>query len=202
MASQVPVRIAAALPVKTQAQILTNARRARAVEPPHIYRQANDSAGSCAWASTATLLHWQGQHDQARLLRATHAGGAGPGNLYPAFDRAGLDYAAIPDAQHAAGDAEFLRWCCRTRRGACVPVGAWCDVHRTRHPCQHVLVLTAIDDRTVSLIDNNGPRTTYTRDAADFLGDWRESGGWAFTPLYSPAPPQPWIFTPETEKPQ
>jgi len=192
-------------------QIRTNAAHSLAIDIPSAYRQHNwngtvwngkafEQQGSCAWASLVNLLHWQGHHDQAEHVRTHFSAGAGPDRLYPALDSLGIPYAKVPSSRRPAGDESFLEWACRTRRGACVPVGSWCSYHRTRHPCEHMINLVGIDHDWVYLLDNNGYRETYRRSRADFMRDWKESGGWAFTPVYSPAPPKPWTLTTETTR--
>lgn len=194
---------------ETARQIRANAIHALTIDIHPEYRQQNwngtnakgQPEGSCAWASLVNLLHWQGQHAKAERIRALYSAGAGPDRLYPAMNDQRIDYVAVPSAQHKAGDVAFLEWACRTRRGACVPVGAWCQKCKTRHACEHMINLVGIDPNFVYLLDNNGHRQTYRRSREDFLADWRESGGWAFTPLYSPAPPKPWILSTTPQEP-
>jgi hypothetical protein len=205
----VATRIAAATPASRlvkltpdlRSKIARNAALARRIHIPYAYRQRNwmgrdctgGWSGSCAWASLANLLHWQGHHAQAEWIRNNFGAGAGPQNLYPTLDRAKIPYAACGQEFGTAGDVGFLEWCCRTRRGACVPVGAWCRKCGRRHPCEHMLNLVGIDATHVLLLDNNGG-DVYARDRNDFIRDWYESGGWAFTPVLSPAPPLPWTI--------
>jgi hypothetical protein len=143
------------------------------------YRAINwGREGSCAWASMVNLLHWQGRHDMAEYVRAHYSEGAGPQQLYPAMDRLGIPYASCE-----GGDEQFLTWACRTRRGSCVVVNGG----------SHMINLVGLDSQYAYTLDNNSDRRTMKRPRSVFMSEWRRSGGWAFTPVYSPAAPKPWI---------
>jgi hypothetical protein len=89
--------------------------------------------------------------------------------------------AGIPFAETRTGEVDFLEWAFKTRRGCNVVVlgGA------------HMVTLVHFDDKYACILDNNYVEkyTWYKRD--DFVRYWQKSGGWAYTPLYSPAPPIP-----------
>jgi hypothetical protein len=148
------------------------------------------------------LLHWQGRHAQAEFVRSHYSEGAGPAELYPAMDRVGIPYAAIPGHGYAAGDEAFLDWCCRTRRGACVPVQLyWCAKCQQFH-ASHMINLVGLDNDFAFTLDNNGQRLdVQRRPRADFLKEWKQSGGWAFTIVGTPNPPKPWSLTLTEDKP-
>lgn len=148
------------------------------VNPPHALRQENwlgdRRQGSCVWASTITLLHWQGQHDLAEWVRRTRGNGEWPENWSRQMDAAGIRYAMTTD-----GNVEFLEWAVRTRRGAAVTVlgGA------------HMVNLIHLDDRWACLLDNNNPATHLWVPRDRFLAEWHASRGWGLTVVYSPYPP-------------
>lgn len=176
--------------------IRRNAARAIAIDPPAPYRQHNwGQEGSCAWASLVNLLHWQGRHAQAEYVRTHYSEGAGPDELYPAMDRLGLPYATVPGHGYVRGDEAFLDWCCRTRRGACVPVlPYWCAHHQAYHAA-HMINLVGLDNQFAYTLDNNGPLDIQRRPRAEFLAEWKQSGGWAFTIVGTPNPPKPWTLS-------
>ena len=151
----------------------------RSVKIDPDYRTINwGNEGSCAWASMVNLLHWQGRHEMAEYVRAHYSEGAGPQQLYPAMDKLEIPYASCTDARES-----FLEWACRTRRGACVVVNSGA----------HMINLVGLDAQYAYTLDKNNDRRTLQRPRSAFMSEWRRSGGWAFTPVYSPAAPKPWI---------
>ncbi len=132
--------------------------------------------GSCVWASTISLLRWQGRYRTAEWVRSNYGDGEWPDNHAAKLERAGIRYAYVTN-----GDVRFLEWCLRTRRGAGVTVmgGA------------HCVNLVFLDDRWACLLDNNDvPRYRWV-PRKTFLAEWRASYGWGFTVVYSPTPPLP-----------
>lgn len=87
------------------------------------------------------------------------------------------------------GDVGFLEWACRTRRGACV----------VSHNGSHMETLVHLDSEQAALIDNNFPDKFRWLPREQFIREWRSgpkgpltgNGGWAFTPIYTPAAPLP-----------
>jgi hypothetical protein len=132
--------------------------------------------GSCVHASMISLLRWQGRRDLADAWR--YADGESPRTFNRKLDAAGVRYAVITN-----GDAGFLEWACRTRRGAGVTVrnGA------------HMVTLVHLTDDQAGLLDNNDPTKINWVPRDDFLAEWRAgpNGGWAVTPIYTPAAPLP-----------
>jgi hypothetical protein len=139
-------------------------------------RCRNYAGGSCVIASTVSLFRWQGRDDLADLFRRTYSGGQSASSLHAKLEARGVRYAYT-----TSGDAAFLDWACRTRRGAGVTFFA-----------NHFICLVHLDGQRAILLDNNrvGQYITLPRD--EFLRRWRGYGGWATTPVYSPAAPLAW----------
>lgn len=136
-------------------------------------RQQNWGGGSCVHASTVMCLRWQGLDDLADWWRRTYAGGEHASGLSSKLERAGVRFAYT-----TSGDAEFLEWACRTRRG--------CGI--TYFP-NHFICLVHLDPQQAILLDNNRIDRYLTIPRDEFLRRWQSYGGWACTPVYSPAPP-------------
>lgn len=139
-------------------------------------RCRNYAGGSCVIASTVSLFRWQGRDDLADLFRRAYSGGQSASSLHAKLEARGVRYAYT-----TSGDAAFLDWACRTRRGAGVTFFA-----------NHFICLVHLDGQRAILLDNNrvGQYITLPRD--EFLRRWRGYGGWATTPVYSPAAPLAW----------
>jgi hypothetical protein len=155
----------------------------RQLDIPRAWRQKNWTGhrgqGSCVHAAFVHLLHWQGQHAAAEWWAKRYGDGETPAGLAAKLDAAGLRY-----AETRSGDESFLRWAIRTRRGAAVVVqnGA------------HMVNLVGLDSETAHILDSNSPERLQHWPRESFLRDWKESGGWAVTPLLGPPqPPDPWI---------
>jgi len=136
----------------------------------------NQGEGSCVWASTISLLRWQGRYRTAEWVRSNYGGGEWPDDHVAKLDRAGIRYAYVTN-----GDVRFLEWCCGTRRGAGVTVmgGA------------HCVNLVFLDDHWACLLDNNDVQHYRWVPRETFLAEWQASYGWGFTVVYSPTPPLP-----------
>ncbi len=143
------------------------------VDLPLPARCRNYAGGSCVCASTISLLRWQGRDDLAAGLRNSCVGGQSAGSLHVHLDRLGVRYAST-----TSGDAAFLEWAIRTRRG--------CGI--TYYP-MHFVNLVDLTANHATLLDNNrvGQYITMPRD--EFLRRWRGYGGWATAVVYSPAAP-------------
>jgi hypothetical protein len=155
----------------------------RQVDIRPVWRQKNWTGhrgqGSCVHAAFVHLLHWQGRHVTAEWWARRYGDGETPAGLAAKLDAAGLRY-----AETRSGDESFLRWAIRTRRGAAVVVqnGA------------HMVNLVGLDSETAHILDSNSPDRVQYWPREAFLRDWKESGGWAVTPLLGPPqPPEPWI---------
>lgn len=141
--------------------------------------------GSCVHASLVNLLHWQGRHDLAESWRRLYGNGETAEGLSQK-----LSAAKIPFAETRDGSEAFLEWALRTRRGANVVVqnGA------------HMVTLAGLDPEFASVLDSNSPQRLRRIPRQDFLKDWKQSGGWAVTPVGTPPPPSPWIVRPVPQK--
>lgn len=149
------------------------------VNLPVALRQTNWSSGGqgcCVWATTVSLLNWQGRERTAERLRRVADGGAEPEGFAQRLDSLGIRYAYT-----TAGDVKFLEWALRTRRGCGVTVmgGA------------HFAALVHLDSKVAILLDNNSVEKykVVTREA--FLAEWKSSYGWGLAVLYGPAAPLP-----------
>jgi hypothetical protein len=140
---------------------------------PWSARQQNWGGGSCVHASTVMCLRWQGLDELAAWWRRTYAGGEHASGLSSKLERAGVRFAYT-----TSGDVEFLEWACRTRRG--------CGI--TYFP-NHFICLVHLDQQQAMLLDNNRIDRYLTVPRDEFLRRWQSYGGWACTPVYSPAPP-------------
>ena len=148
---------------------------------PPALREPNWGGGSCVHASTVMVLRWQGQHDMADWWRANYIGGEYSDRLIKRMEAANLRYAYTVD-----GDFEFIRWCMRTRRG--------CGIF---YKPNHAICAIGMDERYVYLLDNNDvtrPERDGTHERVeinDFIRRWRGYGGFAWTVVYTPSPPDP-----------
>lgn len=156
--------------------------RVRTIDIPAARRKRNwigdRNQGSCVHAALRHLFHWQGQHEFAEWWGAHHGNGESCDGLAAKLDAAGVRY-----AQTTSGEENFLEWAIRTRRGAAVVVqnGA------------HMVNLVGLDASTAKILDSNDPGRIQTFPRASFLRDWKQSGGWAITPVGVPGAPPPWI---------
>lgn len=152
----------------------------RPVERPTVnlpvnLRQRNwigdENYGSCVWATTMSLLRWEGRDDLAREIGRTCGNGAGPSTHGRVMDKLGIAYAMTD-----SGDERFLEWALRTRRGA----GVACENGA------HCVALVYLDSKQACIMDNNDPANYRWMSREDFVTDWRNSGGWAFALLIGP----------------
>lgn len=150
------------------------------VNPPTQDRQknwlGNQREGSCVWASTITLLRWQGRYQTAERIRQKYGNGEWPDDWMAKMEKEGVRYASISN-----GDEKFLEWACRTRRGAGVTImgGA------------HMVNLVHLDKNWACLLDNNNTGRYRWIPRKAFMAEWKASYGWALTVVYSPAAPLP-----------
>lgn len=139
-------------------------------------RVSNYAGGSCVFASIETLFYWQGRADLATRWRSIYSGGETSSGLEAKLEAEGVRF-----AQTTSGDAAFLEWAIRTRRGAAV---SW--------PEGHMVCLVHLDAERAGVVDNNRTSEVRWTDRRAFEAKWRECGGWAATPVYSPSPPPMW----------
>jgi hypothetical protein len=152
---------------------------------PVALRQINwlgpHGSGSCAWASLATDLNWEGEYALAKRIRATHGDGVSVKSLC-----AGLTAEHIPFAWSSGkGDVAFLEAALAGRRGVL------CGVN-FEHPvddANHMVVLSHLDAQSAALIDPNYPSRDRWMTREEFLSLWSSTGSIAFVPLYSPTNP-------------
>jgi hypothetical protein len=155
--------------------LCVSAARVPTVDLPMDLRQSNwrgsQGQGSCVYATTVSLLNWQGRYKTADWIKKNCGDGANPNDAARDFDRVNLRY-----AHTETGDVKFLEWSMRTRRGAGVVVGGG----------RHFVTLVHLDSKWAGIMDNNstGKISWYTREA--FLAEWKNSGGWALAVIYSP----------------
>ncbi len=147
-----------------------------------IFREANwlgpQGEGSCVHATIIMLLRWQGQFEMADYWRDNHADGEYASEFASKMDRASVRYAYTSREENV----EFLEWACKTRRGCGVAV-------RNR---AHMVLLVAMDDENVCILDNNAPENFKWIPREEFMTDWLSSGSWAISPIMgSPPPPIP-----------
>lgn len=145
---------------------------------PEELRQRNWGGGSCVHASTVHLLRWQGQQEMADWWRTNYSGGEYSGRLNQRMESAGLRYAYT-----TSGDVAFLEYCMRTRRGAGIAYFP-----------NHAINLVHLDEERAGLLDNNRTDRIIWVPRAEFLRNWKFNyGGWAWTLIYDPPPPLPYL---------
>lgn len=150
------------------------------VNLPPALRCPNWGGGSCVHASTVMLLRWQGQHEVADWWRANYSGGE-----YAERHNQRLAHARLRYACTTRGDEAFLDWALRTRRGAGITF--WPG---------HAVNLVHLDDQWAGLLDNNRLEQVIWIPRAEFIARWRNYGGWAWTVVYTPPPPLPFVGVP------
>ncbi len=155
---------------------LTPVQERPVVNLPRATRQDNWGGGSCVYATTVTLLNWQGRYQTAKYIRRAYSGGSSLKNIVAKLDRLNIRYAYC-----TRGDVKFLEWACRTRRGAGVVVTGGV----------HFVTLVHLDNNWACILDNNSTHKFQWISRGRFLAEWRASGGWAIAVVYSPAAPLP-----------
>jgi hypothetical protein len=142
--------------------------------------------GSCAHASVCSALQYHSQPELAEWWRSTYSEGD---TIYGVREK--LDAAEVPYAYTDTGDIEFLEWAVRNRM--CVIL--------FHVPNLHCVNLVDMDDRTVTLLDNNSEWVYLTVSREWFWNQWMfvgkrdeksiNSRGWAVVLMYNPMPPWP-----------
>jgi len=150
------------------------------VNIPYDLRQENwlgrKREGSCTWATTISLLRWQGRYRTADWVRKNRGDGEWPEHMAEGLDSAGIRYAYTTD-----GNVEFLEWACRTRRGCGITVNGGA----------HMVALVHLDNQWAAILDNNDIEKFIWIPRAALIAEWQASYGWATTVLYTPCPPPP-----------
>lgn len=144
---------------------------------PPAMRTSNWGGGSCVHASTYHLLMWQGYPDLAKWWKETYSGGEYSTRLHERLEAANLKYAYTVD-----GDVSFLDWALSTRRGAGI----------TYWP-NHAVNLVSFDTDTAGILDNNRKDNIINVPRNEFVPNWQGYGGWAWTLVYVPPPPLPFV---------
>lgn len=160
---------------------------------PQELRTKNWGTGSCVHASNVNLLKWMELYDLAAWWRKTYSGGEYDTRLVSRLEQAGLRYAFIHGGVDRNGNGrddgeEFIEWTVRTRRG--------CGIF---YKPQHSINLVGLDSQYAYLLDNNA--TDYPERVghyervprAEFFRKWRGFGGFAWTLVYDPTPPEPFV---------
>lgn len=148
------------------------------VNVPYGLRQENwggvEGGGSCVHVSMVTLLRWQGQPELAKWWYNTYNSGEYASRMAERLNAAGVYFAEVRN-----GDERFLDWAIKTRRGANIVV----------MDGRHMLTLVHLDAKYAGILDNNDISKISWYHRADLIRVWKDSGGWAVTPYYTPAPP-------------
>jgi hypothetical protein len=154
----------------------------RQIDLPLAWRKKNwigdRGQGSCVHASLVHLFHWQGRHDLAEWWTAHYANGETAAGLADKLEAAGVRF-----AETRSGDEAFLEWAIRTRRGAAVVVQSGA----------HMVNLVGLDRDRAQILDSNSPARIESWPRERFVREWKQSGGWAVTPVGTPAAPDPWV---------
>src|SRR5260221_10275883 len=108
------------------------------------------------------MMQWLGQQTLAMWLQQNYANDKTADGLAEKLETAGIRF-----AETRRGDETFLEWTIRTRRGAAVVVqnGA------------HMVNLVGLDSRVAQILDSNTPDRIREIPRADFLREWKASGG-------------------------
>lgn len=149
------------------------------VNLPIALRQSNWSSGGqgcCVWATTVSLLNWQGRERTAERLRQMADGGAEPEGFAQRLDSLGIRYAYVTN-----GDVKFLEWAMRTRRGCGVVISGG----------SHFVCLVHLDSKWACLLDNNSVQKYRWVPRESFIAEWQSSYGWGLSVLYGPSAPLP-----------
>jgi hypothetical protein len=138
--------------------------------------------GSCSHATSVMLLRWQMHEDLASEWRNKYSGGDWADDSWnpihnhaQKFDNEGIDFA------YTIGDVDFLDWALSTRRGCGLTVRGG----------SHAVLLVHLDNEWAAIIDNNDISEIKWVPRDRLISEWKNSIGWSWTPVYSPAPPLP-----------
>lgn len=150
-------------------------------------------SGSCVIASSASTFEWFNRPDLAHKFRTSYAGGQTESTTIAKWKANGIPFVAtksLYDIQRDGGgiphgDPEFLEWVTRTRRMAII----WFY----QSHCVNFCGFGIHQGKPVAwLLDNNKIKNFIPVPKDQFIRDWRNSyGGFAATPLYTPAPQLP-----------
>lgn len=145
--------------------------------------------GSCGYAAMQDVLIVQGKDWIARQVGRRYYGGMSVGDAKTMLRRLDLQYACT-----TTGETEFLEWCSRTRRPACI----FYDYVTSRRRGRHAVTFCGFEAGNAVLIDNNATAREKRVPKAYFLKKWQSDGrsyghrgGIAFTVVGTPAPPAP-----------
>ncbi|MEM9367520.1 MAG: hypothetical protein AAGD07_16125 [Planctomycetota bacterium] len=143
--------------------------------------------GSCAVASSISMMRWHNQMAAADYMRRNFGGGQTESSLKRKLDSmidAGYPVSYVSTSN---GDPHFLEWASKTRRGAVL-------FFFPRHCVTFCGFSTDDRGREVALLlDNNRVRTFLAIPKDQFLRDWRNKyTGFALTLIGPPIPPPLW----------
>ncbi len=160
---------------------------------PYELRTRNWGGGSCVHASNVNLLKHQGLVELADWWRKNYSGGEYDDRLIKRLEAANVRYAYAHGGRDADGNGrddgeEFIEWCIRTHRGAGI-----------FYKPNHSINIVGLDEDYAYLLDNNytdypernGHYERVPRE--EFFRRWHGYGGFAWTLVYDPAPPAPFI---------
>jgi hypothetical protein len=160
---------------------------------PYEFRTRNWGGGSCVHASNVTLLRYMGLFELADWWRRTYSGGEYDDRLVQRLEKSGVRYAFAHGGQDNNRDGrddgeQFIEWCVRTRRG--------CGIF---YKPVHSINLIGLDAQFAYLLDNNA--TDYPErvghpervERKAFFRNWHGFGGFAWTIVVNPPPPQPFV---------
>lgn len=152
------------------------------VDLPVELRERNWGGGSCVHAATIYCFRQQNEFEWADWWRANYRGGESFMGLCAKAEVNELPWGGVNN-----GDVGFLEWASRTRRGATI-------FYKTNHAIFFSGFVAKEDGvRYALVVDNNRPDYDEYIPYDQFVRSWRGYGGVAFTPVFTPTPPLPWI---------
>jgi hypothetical protein len=134
----------------------------------------NKLQGSCVWATSASLLRWQGRNDTATYLMSKYGNGEWSERFAQRCEAEGIRLVQTTD-----GSMGLIDWACSTRRGCGAVVRGG----------THMIAVVYASESEIGILDPNEVDTiTYVpRDI--FKAEFEAAGGWSFAFVYVPAPP-------------
>lgn len=148
------------------------------VNLPVALRQPNwlgpQRQGSCVWATLTSLLRWQGRYHTADYLKQRYGDGEWAERFAERLNAEGIRFAQTTD-----GDMAFIDLACKTRRGCgAVIMGG-----------RHMIAIVHASETEIGILDPNDVNRIHYVPRDSFETEFKNSGGWAFAVLYTPAPP-------------
>lgn len=134
----------------------------------------NRLEGSCVWATSISLLRWQGRYATADYLRRKYGNGEWADRFAQRLDAEGIRF-----VQATNGDMSLIEWACSTRRGCGAVVRGG----------THMIAVVHATETEIGILDPNYPEHITYVPRETFEAEFRAAGGWAFAFVYVPAPP-------------